>query len=369
MSTDKFLESLITGDTDETSTEFNSLMAEKITDAMEVAKVEVASGLFAVNELDKSKLSAYSKKSKAKKIANEEVEQIDELKSKTLANYIKQASHDVTTKGALTRQFSNDARAAYKDQDFRTASRKGELSDKTFNKSWERRKFIAKAADKLAARTNEEVEQIDENDALTHELRHESGKLLKIGDTVKDFRGNLHKITGFSAPRNSASSGRVHTDSGSFYPSVIDAKIVAKGSVAEGVYLGSDGNPTTADKAKTHSMFAAKVAAKKHGGTVKQDYQGTKYIVKLPEEVEQIEEVADAAMQDPTKLMQAHRMNLQKMNVDSVEKSKVLAALKNHIAGKRLNLAQNTALTGYLERAGGLGNVSASIRNKALKQK
>lgn len=98
-------------------------------------------------------------------LKKEEVEQIDELKSKTLANYIKKASHDVTTKGALTRQFSNDARAAYKDQDFRTASRKGELSDKTFNKSWERRKFIAKAADKLAARTNEEVEQIDEESA------------------------------------------------------------------------------------------------------------------------------------------------------------------------------------------------------------
>jgi hypothetical protein len=81
-----------------------------------------------------------------------------------------------------------------------------------------------------------------------------------------------------------------------------------------------------------------------------------------------VNEVADADMVDPSKQLAAHRTNLQKMNMAPVEKSRVLSALKNHIAGKRLNIQQNTSLTGYLEKAGGLGGVSTAVRNKALKQ-
>lgn len=67
----------------------------------------------------------------------------------------------------------------------------------------------------------------------THELRHDSGKVLKKGDVVKDFRGDKHKIKGFELPHHSGSTGRVYTSQGSFFPGVVDAKIVKKKAVKE----------------------------------------------------------------------------------------------------------------------------------------
>lgn len=64
MSTKNFLESIVDGETEQASTSFGELMAERISDALEVKKVEVASGLF-----------------------GEEVESIDELKKTTLRSY------------------------------------------------------------------------------------------------------------------------------------------------------------------------------------------------------------------------------------------------------------------------------------------
>jgi hypothetical protein len=51
-----------------------------------------------------------------------------------------------------------------------------------------------------------------------------TGKSLKIGDTVEGFRGK-YTITGWTKPPHPGSTGRVHTDKGSFYPSVIAAVI------------------------------------------------------------------------------------------------------------------------------------------------
>jgi hypothetical protein len=61
-----------------------------------------------------------------------------------------------------------------------------------------------------------------------------------------------------------------------------------------------------------------------------------------------------------------HRTNLTKMGVASGDKSKVLSAIKSHLAGRKLNTTQSADLLGYLSQAGGLNNVSASVRNKAL---
>lgn len=64
----------------------------------------------------------------------------------------------------------------------------------------------------------------------THMLMHKSGKELKKGDKVKDFRGATHTITGFELPHHSGSTGRVFTKHGKghdgyFFPSVVDAEI------------------------------------------------------------------------------------------------------------------------------------------------
>jgi hypothetical protein len=93
-------------------------------------------------------------------------EQINEISKKTLSSYIKKASHDVATKSAAVGRY---AERANKEEDnrkknndysgYRQGRKDSEFADKMFDKSWNRRKGIAKAVDKMA---KEEVEQVDE---------------------------------------------------------------------------------------------------------------------------------------------------------------------------------------------------------------
>ena len=60
-------------------------------------------------------------------------------------------------------------------------------------------------------------------------LIHDSGKILQIGDTVKDFRNEDMTIKGWTSGRDwsdNGGTGRVHTDRGTFFPGVINARIV-----------------------------------------------------------------------------------------------------------------------------------------------
>ena len=57
-------------------------------------------------------------------------------------------------------------------------------------------------------------------------LVDEAGAEAVIGNTYKDFRGDDHFLKGGTPPRHSGSTGRVHTDQGEFYPSVIGLKWV-----------------------------------------------------------------------------------------------------------------------------------------------
>ena len=84
---------------------------------------------------------------------------LQELSKKTLGSYIKKASHDITVKGAATREFANRSREDRKNDNFVGARKNAELSDKTFNKSWNRRKNMAKAVDRL---TKEDMDSLEE---------------------------------------------------------------------------------------------------------------------------------------------------------------------------------------------------------------
>jgi hypothetical protein len=99
-------------------------------------------------------------------VKQESVEQIDELKKSTLASYVKKASHDVAARGAATRQFANDSRAASKNQEYDVAKKSMDKADKTFAKGYSRRMGMAKAVDRLA---KEEVEHIEERSLSTSE--------------------------------------------------------------------------------------------------------------------------------------------------------------------------------------------------------
>lgn len=85
----------------------------------------------------------------------EESEQLDEISKKKLGQYIKAASHDVATKSAATGRYgdrANRARDEMKKGEYKNwpqGKKDDEFADKMFKKSWNRRKGIAKAVDKL----------------------------------------------------------------------------------------------------------------------------------------------------------------------------------------------------------------------------
>lgn len=109
----------------------------------------------------------------ADRLAKEDTD-LQELSKHTLGSYIKKASHDVTHKGAQTREMANRAQAERKAQNYVGARKASDLSDKIFDKSWNRRKNMAKAVDRL---TKEEV--MDEGKSLlTKGLRAVAGGVI-----------------------------------------------------------------------------------------------------------------------------------------------------------------------------------------------
>ena len=52
---------------------------------------------------------------------------------------------------------------------------------------------------------------------------------VKVGDKVKDFRGDYLVVKDFAKPHKPSSSGRVYTDQGIFYVGVIGAKWINRG--------------------------------------------------------------------------------------------------------------------------------------------
>jgi hypothetical protein len=84
-----------------------------------------------------------------------ESEEINEISKKKLGDYIKAASHDVATKSAATGRYgdrANRARDEFKKGDYKNyaqGKKDDEFAEKMFKKSWNRRKGIAKAVDKL----------------------------------------------------------------------------------------------------------------------------------------------------------------------------------------------------------------------------
>lgn len=106
--------------------------------------------------------------------------QIDEISKQTLGSYIKKASHDVATKGALTRHFAEKGQRERDADKWLDASKSNATADKIFKKSWKRREGMAKAVDKL---TKEEVEQLTE---LSPETK--TSYLQKAKSQVKELK-------------------------------------------------------------------------------------------------------------------------------------------------------------------------------------
>jgi len=75
---------------------------------------------------------------------------------------------------------------------------------------------------------------VEANFQKTHKLVDiNTGKVIKVGDKRKDFRGDEHTVNDWVPGHTEASTGRVYTDKGAFFPSVVDAKVVPVGDVKE----------------------------------------------------------------------------------------------------------------------------------------
>ena len=136
-------------------------------------------------EAQKAKNAGGGKKAEVAKasvqaVKNEEVEQLDELSKKTLGSYVKAASHDVATKGALTRHFADKSSREKEEKKGWEADKSMKKADKTFAAGWKRRQNMAKAVDRL---TKEDVEQIDERTLTPAETakKEENVKGMKKG--------------------------------------------------------------------------------------------------------------------------------------------------------------------------------------------
>lgn len=69
------------------------------------------------------------------------------------------------------------------------------------------------------------------SDSVTTPVLHnKAGIPVKIGDKVADFRGEKATVTGWTAPRHSGSTGRIHVKCKGhiheYYPSVYDCQFV-----------------------------------------------------------------------------------------------------------------------------------------------
>lgn len=61
---------------------------------------------------------------------------------------------------------------------------------------------------------------------MIYRLIDAAGADATIGATYTDFRGEPHALEGSEPPHKPSSTGRVYTDRGEFYPSVIGLKFI-----------------------------------------------------------------------------------------------------------------------------------------------
>ena len=51
-----------------------------------------------------------------------------------------------------------------------------------------------------------------------------NGQPVAAGDLLEDFRGNTSRIIGGQAPHKPASTGKIYTSAGNYYPSVFNCQ-------------------------------------------------------------------------------------------------------------------------------------------------
>lgn len=228
---------------------------------------------------------------------------LNELKKATMAAYLAKAGGRVRSGTKIGLDFQNDA---YKDmaiankhhpnmitpgfekdpEKLKSAEARMNVNmdlAKTFKRDAANRiKGIARAGrllakEEITEETLKEYKNTESHPSLwdTHQLVHKSGKVLKKGDKVKTSDGT-HKIVGFELPHHSGSTGRVYVHDkqaafkmASYFPGVVDSKIVAKKAVKEEAL--DEVSRSTIAKVATARYQQAQTAlkAKDFGGYVK----------------------------------------------------------------------------------------------------
>jgi len=136
----------------------------------------------------------------------------------------------------------------------------------------------------------------------------DTGEEIKLPAKLKDFRGDEHIVVSFQAPHKPSSTGRVYTkDGGSFFPSVVNAKIVdhewddpdnLDEEVEQIDEISADLARRAADKAYTKADVASKKTYPAQSDAEKKaNIQGRKfdrYANKKQDAMDELEEDLDA---------------------------------------------------------------------------
>lgn len=348
-----FIESIIAGQQDEATQSFNDIMSEKLADALEVRKVEIASGI----------------------MVGEEVESIDE--DATI-----RAWTNVHTKGSKAQQQKLDTVHAKnpKYQEFKKS-----LGTTT----------SAAKADKPAAKTAV---------AASAPAKESPGLAMRRINAERTKRamelGKAHQTSGVGAAGTSANQSPLEkklsavtdkkptTALGATPAERISALAKNKKQVGRGEEMKEEVEQIEekSDQARRNKTFKNMMDASRGARWKRENKMGREVVAGLGDDKhktpqaqnkaigralrseENVSEVAEPGTTDNAKQLALHKRNLQVMNMAPTERSRVMTALKTHLAGRRLNVNQSSSLLGYLGKAGGLGDVNASVRNKVLKQ-
>lgn len=144
------VDSIASGNTLDIENNFNTIMMSKISERIDTMRVDVAKSMFSESVIEeKLTLEDFSIEELEDFMVSEEFEQLDELSKQTLGSYIKKASHDVAGLSAEVRGQAVKSHDAYDKHEINAARKHADNAEKLFSKSWNRRKNIAKAVDKL----------------------------------------------------------------------------------------------------------------------------------------------------------------------------------------------------------------------------
>jgi hypothetical protein len=220
---------------------------------------------------------AYGIGGKAKVMATEEVEQIDEISKKTLGSYVKKASSDM----------ANNAYAL--------GARDPLKKPGSWDKAFKRKSGIEKATDKLVAKEEVELDEVSQKTLWSYhakagaDLQKKREKLDKGTLTMKDLKKGQNRVKGLNRAANKMDEeagwpvyerikeNRAMHYKGAAAPETMDDKLKGAGAKKmKSDFAGNTTDPDFEEKGHTDASKAGRITKKSPARTGDQSKGDTK---------------------------------------------------------------------------------------------